>query len=186
MKKSRASAISKFADNAAAPGNSADRRFADRSNQLYSVDRPVHGWYRFVLSFPPHLVREYLQRFGMTGDQRLLDPFCGTGTTIVECKKLGIPSVGIEANPMAYFASQTKVDWSPDPDGLLQHAEQVASEALAALQSTGIADDVFALSTNGQLPAQLKTLPSERMELLLTDSPSVHCRCTRRWCSWSV
>ena len=44
-------------------------------------------WYRFVLSFPPHLVREYISRFDLGSGARVLDPFCGTGTTIVECKK---------------------------------------------------------------------------------------------------
>jgi len=76
------------------------------ANKLSLQDRPVHDWYRFVLSFPPHLVRDYLQRFGITASHRVLDPFCGTGTTLVECKKLGIPSVGVEANPMACFASR--------------------------------------------------------------------------------
>src|SRR5205085_12250532 len=77
-------------------------------NKLYPEDRAIHEWYRFVLSFPPHLVRKYLEQFGVTHDQRVLDPFCGTGTVLVECKKLGIPGVGIEANPMAHLASQVK------------------------------------------------------------------------------
>jgi hypothetical protein len=34
----------------------------------------------------------------------VLDPFCGTGTTLVECKKKGTSSVGIEAHPMGHFA----------------------------------------------------------------------------------
>src|SRR5437763_5631931 len=98
-------------------------------NKLYQEDRAVHEWYRFVLSFPPHLIREYLERFGVESSQRVLDPFCGTGTVLVECKKLGIPSVGVEANPMAHFASQVKVNWSLDPDRLMQHARQVAEAA---------------------------------------------------------
>jgi hypothetical protein len=49
-------------------------------NKLYPEDRAVHEWYRFVLSFPPHLVRRYLQRFEMGAHHRLLDPFRGTGT----------------------------------------------------------------------------------------------------------
>ena len=32
-------------------------------NKLYPEDRSIHEWYRFVLSFPPHLVRDYLERF---------------------------------------------------------------------------------------------------------------------------
>lgn len=55
-------------------------------NRLSTLDRVAHDWYRFVLSFPPHLVRDYLQRFGISSDHTVLDPFCGTGTTIVECK----------------------------------------------------------------------------------------------------
>src|SRR6266571_8409470 len=78
------------------------------ANRLLPADRAFHDWYRFVLSFPPHLVRSYLERFGVRADQTVLDPFCGTGTTLVECKKLGVPSVGVEANPMACFASAVK------------------------------------------------------------------------------
>lgn len=48
------------------------------ANKLYSEDRAIHDWYRFVLSFPPHLVRQYLKRFGVDSAQYVLDPFCGT------------------------------------------------------------------------------------------------------------
>ena len=41
------------------------------ANKLRSEDRPVHDWYRFVLSYPPHFVREYLQRFDLDGSQPL-------------------------------------------------------------------------------------------------------------------
>src|SRR6185369_2574364 len=54
------------------------------NNKLYVEDAAAHEWYRFVLSYPPHLVRDYIRRFGLTSDNCLLDPFCGTGTTIVE------------------------------------------------------------------------------------------------------
>ena len=44
-------------------------------NTLLARDAPAHDWYRFVLSFPPHLVRDYAQRFGLGADSRVLDPF---------------------------------------------------------------------------------------------------------------
>ncbi|MDR3554573.1 MAG: DNA methyltransferase [Syntrophobacteraceae bacterium] len=99
------------------------------ANKLSYEDRSVHDWYRFVLSFPPHLVRTYLTRFGITGADCVLDPFCGTGTTIVECKKLGVPSFGIEAHPMTAFASRVKTDWSINAAGLGRHSRKIAEIA---------------------------------------------------------
>lgn len=127
-----------------------------KMNQLHVADRAAHEWYRFVLSFPPHLVRDYLQRFGIGSNHRILDPFCGTGTTLVECQKLGIPSVGVEANPVAHFASQVKVDWSPDPDGLIERSQEVAEAAQAELHQNNA----------------LRTLPDDSHQLLLKHSIS--------------
>jgi DNA modification methylase len=146
-------------------------------NKPLPQDRPVHDWYRFVLSFPPHLVRQYAARFGLDSADRVLDPFCGTGTTIVECKKLGVPSVGIESNHMPLFATQVKVDWSPDPDGLLQHARHIAATVLATLRSEGIEDDPLPLfgghlADEHKRRSSLRTLPLEKTRLLLKDSIS--------------
>src|SRR5262249_20999494 len=110
-------------------------------NKILAEDRPAHEWYRFVLSFPPHLVRQYLERFEILTNQCVLDPFCGTGTTLVECKKQGIPSIGIEANPMAFFASQVKTDWRPHPGRLRALAQEVADEAFEKLSADGIEDE---------------------------------------------
>ena len=141
------------------------------TNKLHPEDRAVHDWYRFVLSFPPHLVRDYLREFGLRSEHRVLDPFCGTGTTLVECKKLGIPSVGFEVNLLAHFASRVKLDWRPDPDALLRHARQVAELAWAELERDGIGDESrLGPSRNGVRP--LRTLPAERLGLLLEGSIS--------------
>lgn len=141
------------------------------ANKLRHEDRPVHDWYRFVLSYPPHFVRDYLGRLGALPGQTVLDPFCGTGTTLVECRKLGFASAGIETNPMAHFASRVKTDWSPDPDGLVRHAEAVAEEALAALTSDEMEKSPLRHLTEFH-GRRLRTLDPERMKLLLTDSIS--------------
>lgn len=117
-----------------APDGSRLQKPPSRSlNQLAPVDRAVHDWYRFVLSFPPHLVRQYLQRLDLIPGHCVLDPFAGTGTTLVECQLQGIASVGLEANPMAQFACQTKLDWSPNSDRLKQQSEAIARQARADL-----------------------------------------------------
>jgi len=38
------------------------RRIAADANKLSIDDHAAHDWYRFVLSYPPHLVRDYLKR----------------------------------------------------------------------------------------------------------------------------
>ena len=124
-------------------------------NQVQDRDRAVHDWYRFVLSYPPHLVQHYLEKFGIDRDQQVLDPFCGTGTTVVECKKLGIPSLGVEANPMAQFAGSVKLDWTPDPDQLLASAQRIAAVTQRILEQEG---------------DRLRPLPEESQKILLKHS----------------
>jgi len=128
-----------------------------RHNKLREEDREVHDWYRFVLSYPPHLVRDYFSRFELGSGDVVLDPFCGTGTTLVEAKKNGLQSYGVEAHPMAHFASRVKTNWWVDPVALKEHARQVVKRASQVLKKS-----------NGQL----RMLPSEQAELLLTHSIS--------------
>lgn len=152
----------------------ASYEISDNDNKLKAEDKPVHDWYRFVLSFPPHLVREYLSRFEAGSNSVVLDPFCGTGTTIVECKKQGIPSVGIESNPIAYFACSTKTDWSANPDDLLEHASRTAERAQSKLKKSGI-DDTYGdlpLFSRSKPACELKTLPDEAAKLIIKDSIS--------------
>lgn len=143
-------------------------------NKLRIEDRAAHDWYRFVLSYPAHLVRDYIARFGINSNQTVLDPFCGTGTTLVECKKLGIPSIGIESNPMASLASQVKVNWSMDPKGLLAHAEEIAERTWEKLDAAGTSDSPHLplFRKDHRRIADLRTLPAEKSKLLLKDSIS--------------
>lgn len=143
-------------------------------NKLKLADRTAHQWYRFVLSYPPHLVRDYVAKFGLDARHRVLDPFCGTGTTLVECKKLGVPSVGLEANPVVRFASQTKLNWQVDADALLRHAKAVAKAAEAKLRADGIEDTTeLPLFTKGHSrTAGLRGISPEENKLLLNNSIS--------------
>lgn len=140
------------------------------ANKLELHDRAFHDWYRFVLSFPPHLVRDYIEKFGLVNQQVVLDPFCGTGTTLVESKKQGLRSVGLEANPFAQFASSVKVDWEVDPDLLSLRAHEIAEFARAALRGEGIEDDQP--FSGNLIDVPLRKLDPEANKLLLTDSIS--------------
>jgi hypothetical protein len=82
----------------------------------------------------------------------------------VECKKLGLATIGIEANPMLCFASRVKTDWDVDPVGLLHHAQAVAEVASRRLEGDGLPED-------GDLPIFSSSKPKERQRKLLTLQP---------------
>jgi DNA modification methylase len=154
---------------------SANKPLNGDANKLLIEDQAAHNWYRFVLSYPPHLVRHILERFDLRPGQRVLDPFCGTGTTLVECQKMGIDSTGMDAHPMAYFASQVKTNWRIDADAFTACAERVADEALAQLERDGIIDDpIFKTLQHEDMirPGVLRTLDAETEKLLLANSIS--------------
>lgn len=104
-------------------------------NKLRVEDSSIHDWYRFVLSFPPHLVQRYLETFCVDQTSFVLDPFCGTGTTNVECKKHGVSSWGIEASPLTHFVSKTKCVWANDTFNFLNTAKQIALAAARTINS---------------------------------------------------
>lgn len=140
-------------------------------NRLYEDDRPVHEWYRFVLSFPPHLVRDYVEKFGLASGQMILDPFCGTGTTLVEAKKLGIASVGVEANAMARFAARVKTDWDAEPDKLARFGRDVAEEVSESSHESVHVGESSSIGVS-VYKGRLRAFDAEKSRLLIKNSIS--------------
>lgn len=120
-------------------------------NTINPEDKTFHDWYRFVLSYPPHLVRDYFRDFCLNDSHTVMDPFSGTGTTIVEAKLNGINSFGIEANPFPHFASTVKVDWSINPNELQEVAEAIATTTYQLLSDQGIDDKLITTDHNLEL-----------------------------------
>jgi DNA modification methylase len=60
-------------------------------------------------SFSSRLVYLLAKTWGLGGDDLLLDPFCGAGTTPLACKELGIDCVSYEVHPVFLFAASVKL-----------------------------------------------------------------------------
>lgn len=140
-----------------------------KKNKLAHSDRAIHDWYRFVLSYPPHLVRQYLKEFGLTHNDIVLDPFCGTGTTLIEAKLMNIPSIGIEANPFAHFASSVKTQWDVDSAELLTIAQEIKTIVSKKIARQGISD---LPALNSRPEKLLKQLNPVQEKLVLKNSIS--------------
>jgi DNA modification methylase len=108
------------------------------SNSMLMSDAPVHNWYRFVLSFPPHLVRKYLEHFEVGAKDIVFDPFCGTGTTLVEAKKHGFASYGCDAHPFTLLVSRVKTNWKLNLLMAREAFDRIAVQAEAELAKHGL------------------------------------------------
>jgi hypothetical protein len=69
----------------------------------------THGIHEYKGKFNPQIVHCMINLFGINKDSRVLDPFNGSGTTILECAHLGIHAEGTDINPMACFIANAKI-----------------------------------------------------------------------------
>ena len=67
----------------------------------------THYLFRFPAKFHPPIARRLIQRFSQPGDW-ILDPFCGSGTLLVEASVTGRNAIGSDYDPVAVFVSRMK------------------------------------------------------------------------------
>ena len=77
-----------------------------RQHTRYSTN----GIHEYKGKFNPQIVHSIVNILGISSDMNIIDPFCGSGTTILECQHMGISSVGVDINPFAVFVSNVKTD----------------------------------------------------------------------------
>lgn len=75
----------------------------------------THEFHPYPAKFPPAIARELIQRLS-TVDDIVFDPFCGSGTTLVEARLEHRNAVGIELNPIGSLISKAKSLYYSDED----------------------------------------------------------------------
>lgn len=80
---------------------------APRSRQATRYS--AHALHEYKGRFNPQLVAFLLNYLGVRPDAIVFDPFCGSGTTLVESAIRGIGAVGVDINPLAVFISNAKL-----------------------------------------------------------------------------
>ncbi len=90
----------------------------------------THPFHTYPARMDPAAVRALLSGLGARGP--VLDPFCGSGTTLVEVRAAGLASTGGDLNPLAAAIARAKT-WTTPPArrrALLETARAIATETL--------------------------------------------------------
>jgi hypothetical protein len=67
----------------------------------------VHRLHPYLGKFIPQLVEIFIRKFFVSG-QTILDPFCGSGTTLVQANELGVNSIGYDISAFNVLLSNVK------------------------------------------------------------------------------
>lgn len=78
-------------------------------NAKQSTRYSVHGLHEYKGKFNPQVVRFLLNYLETSKGNQILDPFCGSGTSIIEALHYGISGKGCDLNPLAVYISNAKI-----------------------------------------------------------------------------
>lgn len=71
-------------------------------------EHPLHSMSSYLGGFPPRTPRRIIEQW-VPPRTTVLDPFCGSGTTLLEAKLLGRTTIGIDLNPLAVALARAKL-----------------------------------------------------------------------------
>ena len=94
----------------------------ERTNEL------THNFHPYPAKFIPQIPREMIANLSDSGDV-ILDPFVGSGTTLVEAVLQSRQAIGVDINPLAALISKVKA--TPLSDAQLAQIPAVVAEIRA-------------------------------------------------------
>ncbi len=106
---------------------------AESLAEIFSVDFKLeraltHGFHSYAGKLHPSIARGAIGRFTPPG-ATVLDPFCGSGTVLVEALVAGRKAIGVDASPLAVLIATVRTRRMPEGwrRDLVERAKAIAS-----------------------------------------------------------
>jgi hypothetical protein len=97
-------------------------RRINRQSTRYSS----HGLHEYKGKFNPQIVRAIINILNIGQGDWLLDPFCGSGTSLVEAEHIGLNAIGFDVNPLAIQIANAKIQaLKINPTALMDAAKRL-------------------------------------------------------------
>jgi hypothetical protein len=101
---------------------------------------PLHSLCSYLGCFPPVVPRKLIEKFIPAG-KLFLDPFCGSGTSLVEAALLGRRAIGVDLNPLAVAVTAAKIQ-KVSLDDVLHRVLELAGSYPGSGDLDGVPDDL--------------------------------------------
>lgn len=126
----------------------------------------THGLHEYRGKFFPQLVRALMNIARLPRNAVVLDPMCGSGTTLVEARLSGRSSYGLDMNPLSVFVTDVKCQaLTLAPATLAEAFEEVKKAVRAPMSPRGELRQSASLANGDQAYLERWFAPQTLMEL---------------------
>jgi DNA modification methylase len=94
-----------------------------------NMKMPIHKWYRYTAGFSASWVSDLIRDEQKNGRTRIIDPFAGSGTVLIESEFAGVESIGVESHPYIYKIAKAKLNWNFQADKFKKEALSLLKQA---------------------------------------------------------
>jgi hypothetical protein len=96
-----------------------------------NMSLPVHRWFRFSAGFSAEWAESVIAEVAPSAGDIVLDPFAGSGTTLLAAEKRGAQCFGIEAHPFLCRITRAKLAHRTDPEAFRRLIAKIKKSAIA-------------------------------------------------------
>ena len=132
---------------------------------------PIHRWFRYSAGFSAEWVSEVLSKTKSNQEVLVLDPFAGSGTTLLAADAVGLSSIGVESHPFIARIAEAKLSWDVDADSFLEKALEILNFS-KKIRALSLYNKYPELINRCYSPDILKVLDSLRIAWIETNDGS--------------